>query len=483
MTYTTAVLVRIANLLRGGLLPTLLLAGCCFSQTITVSPKNGPPTSHLTVGGTGFPANSAVDVYFDLTDMALAATDSTGAFSKVPIQAPSSALPGIHYVTGVARANQAAGQTSFNVRTDWAQFGFTPNNQRQNPYENVLNAYNVGGLDLSWTFSTDIPTLSSPALAGGSIFFGSYDGNLYALNATTGHKIWSYLTGSIVVSSPAVSQGNVYFGSYDGNVYALNAKNGAFVWAYSVGGAVTASPTVSNGMVYIATEGSLIALNAKTGALVWSYGVNAISQAAPAVANGAVFVTGFDGFFSINATTGGLIWFEPLIEMSSATAVAQGLVYADWGITTFGVSTVTGQARFIGNFASNSFALAGGSLYDGFNFGVQAWSTSTESLEWTFSTSQTVVSSPAVANGVVYVGCNDDSIYALDAFSGAYLWSFQTAANISTSPVVANGMLYVTSVDGNVYAFSLPNGPAKVERPNPAELSPNTNLKISQPRL
>jgi len=94
-----------------------------------------------------------------------------------------------------------------------------------------------------------------------------------------------------------------------------------------------------------------------------------------------------------------------------------------------------------------------------------------------------VVSSPAVANGVVYVGCNDDSIYALNAATGAYLWSFQTAANISTSPVVANGMLYITSVDGNVYAFSLPNGPAKVERPTPAELSPNINLKISQPNL
>jgi len=485
MPHATGALVRIVNQVRNVFLLTLLLAGCCFSQTITISPKNGPPTSRLTVGGTGFPANSAVDVYFDLTDLALAATDSTGAFSKVPIQAPSWVLPGIHYITAVARANQAAAQTSFNVRTDWPQFGFTPNNQRQNPYENVLYTYNVGGLDLSWTFSTNIPTLSSPAIAGGSIFFGSYDGNLYALNATTGTKLWSYLTGSIVVSSPAVSQGNVYFGSYDGNVYALNAKNGAFLWAYSVGGAVTASPTVSNGMVYIATEGSLIALNAKTGVLAWSYGVSSISQAAPAVANGAVYVTGYDGFYSINATTGALIWNEPLVGMSSATAVAQGVVYANWAtdFATEAVNTITGQERWAGSFTTNSFALGGGMLYGGFDNGIYGTSASTGVGGWTFTTYASVVSSPAVANGVVYVGCNDDSIYALDAFSGAYLWSFQTAAIINTSPVVANGMLYVTSNDGNLYAFSIPNGPAKVERPNPAELSPNINLKISQPTL
>lgn len=194
MTHATGVLVRIADRVRGGSLLILLLAGCCFSQTITVSPKNGPPTSHLTVGGSGFPTNSVLDVYFDLTDLALAVTDSTGAFSKVSIQAPSSALPGIHYITAVARANQAAAQTSFNVRTDWPQFGFASNNQRQNPYENVLNANNVSGLDLSWTFVNGISILSSPAISGGSIYFGSEDGNLYALNATTGKKIWSYTT-------------------------------------------------------------------------------------------------------------------------------------------------------------------------------------------------------------------------------------------------------------------------------------------------
>ena len=78
------------------LLATSALSGWAFTQTITLSTKAGPPTAHISVGGSGFPANSAVDVYFDLSELALAVTDSTGAFSKVTIQAPKSALPGIY---------------------------------------------------------------------------------------------------------------------------------------------------------------------------------------------------------------------------------------------------------------------------------------------------------------------------------------------------------------------------------------------------
>jgi outer membrane protein assembly factor BamB len=412
-------------------------------------------------------------------------TDSTGTFSKITLQAPKSALPGTHYLTAVARANQAAAQTPFNVRTDWPQFGFTPGNARQNPYENVLDVNSVTGLDLRWTFPTAIAILSTPAVAGGVLYFGSEDGNLYALNATTGRKMWNYWA-AFLTSSPAVAQGNVYFGSYDGNVYALNAKTGALVWSYATGQTVGASPTVSNGTVYIVTASdTLLALNATSGALVWSYGVSGIAQAAPSVANGALYVTGHDGFYSINASTGALIWNEPLVGMSSATAVAQGVVYANWAdeFATEAVNTVTGNARWEGNFTTNSFALGGGTLYGGFNNGIYATGASSGTGGWSFPTSQPVIASPAVANGVVYAADYQGLVYAINATYGYELWSFQTGNFIYASPVVANGMLYVASVDHNLYAFGLPSGAAKIARPNPAELAPDMRLRIFNPAL
>ena len=59
------------------------------------------------------------------------------------------------------------------------------------------------------------------------------DGNVHALNASTGAMLWSYTTGSTIESSPAVANGVVYIGSDDGNVYALNASTGALLWSYT----------------------------------------------------------------------------------------------------------------------------------------------------------------------------------------------------------------------------------------------------------
>jgi outer membrane protein assembly factor BamB len=56
------------------------------------------------------------------------------------------------------------------------------------------------------------------------VYVGSDDYNVYALNAKTGAKLWSYTTGAFVASSPAVANGVVYVGSYDGKAYAFGVK-------------------------------------------------------------------------------------------------------------------------------------------------------------------------------------------------------------------------------------------------------------------
>ena len=67
---------------------------------------------------------------------------------------------------------------------------------------------------------------SSPAVANGLVFAGSYDGKMYAVNASSGGLVWSYLTDDMVVSSPAVVRGVVYFGSYDHMIYAVGTLTG-----------------------------------------------------------------------------------------------------------------------------------------------------------------------------------------------------------------------------------------------------------------
>ena len=50
-----------------------------------------------------------------------------------------------------------------------------------------------------------------------------------------------------------------------------------------------------------------------------------------------------------------------------------------------------------------------------------------------------VESSPVVANGIVYIGSDDSSVYALNADNGGKLWSYPTGSAVVSSPAVANG--------------------------------------------
>jgi outer membrane protein assembly factor BamB len=112
-----------------------------------------------------------------------------------------------------------------NASSSWSEF-HRPDMQRWDWAETILNVNNVGSLNLKWSYTTG-GAVSSSAVAHGVVYIGSGDGNVYALNASTGAKLWSYTTGNIVSSSPAVAHGVVYVGSHDGHVYALNASTGA----------------------------------------------------------------------------------------------------------------------------------------------------------------------------------------------------------------------------------------------------------------
>jgi outer membrane protein assembly factor BamB len=86
---------------------------------------------------------------------------------------------------------------------------------------------------------------------------------------------------------------------------------------------------------------------------------------------------------------------------------------------------------------------------------VRALKARTGARLWSYATGSQVESSPAVANGLVYIGSDDNRVCALDGRTGAKLWVYITGNSVFSSPAVANGMVYVGSRDGYVYAFGL----------------------------
>jgi outer membrane protein assembly factor BamB len=419
----------------------LWLAGLSFGQaTISLSPTSAPPTTSTRVSGSGFSPDATVDIYFDTTKEASAMTDGSGSFSNISIPVPGSALPGEHRIGALQTSNGDRVQAQFDVNTNWSQFHFSypagrvPAVNRVNPYENVLSTSTVSGLKLKWSFATGAAVFSSPAVANGVVYVGSEDGNVYALNASTGAKLWAFDTHVSVGSSPVVSNGVVYVGS--DRLFALDASTGAKLWSFAAPLDVDSSPAVVNGVVYTGWDnGNVYALDASTGAKLWSFvtraGYEVLSP--PAVVNGVVYVGSGDGnVYALNASTGTKLWqvFAGIVD--SSPGVADGVVY---------VSSA--------------------------NRNVYALNASTGAPLWGFATGNSVESSPAVANGVVYFGSYDNNVYALNASTGAKLWSFATGNFVFASPVVANGVVYIGSEDGNVYAFGLTGSNGPVRGPQP----------------
>jgi hypothetical protein len=71
----------------------------------------------------------------------------------------------------------------------------------------------VQNAKLLWTFQTKGPVRSSPAVTESTVFIGSTDGTLYAIDRGSGEVRWAADVGSPVSSSPAVAEGLVLFGS------------------------------------------------------------------------------------------------------------------------------------------------------------------------------------------------------------------------------------------------------------------------------
>lgn len=481
---------------RSSLIGAFLFATVCgapAAPSVTLSPSAGHPQQQFSVSGSGFNPNRLIDVYWDTTDVLLVTSNANGAFSSHNISVPADALPGAHWVTAGERDNGLAAQAAFYVRTIWAEYGFSARGKRFNPWENVISPANVNRLDMAWTFKTGDVIYSSPAVAYGKVYVGSYDGKLYALDAITGAKQWSATTGaSIVYSSPAVSGSTVYVGSGDHYLWAFDATTGAFKWKYQTGSFVDSSPTVANGTVYVGSgDNSLYALDAATGALKWSAATGSIIYSTPAVADGSVFVGSYDNsFYAFNAATGAPTW--SLVtggQIIGSPGVAYGRVFVgstDHNFYAMSLADGTTSVTSFGNAVFGGPALAYGQIYLGDYSGDFHALTSHLDASWDSNAGNPINASAAVANGIVYFGDSAGYFRALDAGSGALLWSARLGTDIDTSsPAVADGMVYLGSTDHRLYAFAIDGGNAAVYHrdknpPRMELLHPNRRLKPSR---
>jgi outer membrane protein assembly factor BamB len=108
--------------------------------------------------------------------------------------------------------------------------------------------------------------LSTPAVAGGNVFAGSSDAQfLQCVEQSTGKEVWRFKTNGPVWSSVAIAGSIAYFGSNDGNLFALDRVSGAERWRFKTNDRIFSSPVAADGMVYFGSDdGNLYALKGST---------------------------------------------------------------------------------------------------------------------------------------------------------------------------------------------------------------------------
>jgi outer membrane protein assembly factor BamB len=135
------------------------------------------------------------------------------------------------------------------------------------------------------------------------MYVGNTDGRMYSFSAADGKLAWARATGSYVYSSPAAAQvpgGQplVWFGSYNGTFYALDARSGATRWTFRSGGRILGAPTVVGNIVYFSDYGkrTTYGLNANTGNKEWFYPRGAFN---PVISDGrSIFLTGHSAMYT-----------------------------------------------------------------------------------------------------------------------------------------------------------------------------------------
>jgi outer membrane protein assembly factor BamB len=309
----------------------------------------------------------------------------------------------------------------------------------------------LGGVQ--WRFATGGAVRSSPAVVGDWLYVGSSDGHLYALNRTTGSRRWSVDLGSPVNGSPAVADGLVVVGSRDGTFHAFDAGSGATRWTFATGDlipwewgfegwdAYTSSPVIAGSVVLFgAGDGVLYALALASGTETWRFATEGRIRSSPAVADGVVFAGSADGrLYAVDLASGEERWrYEPE-----------------------GVTLVSADFGFDRKSIISSPAVVDGTVYVGSRDGwMYAVDQRTGAFRWRADHAVSwAMSSPAVVDGIVYSGTSDGAfVHALDASSGEERWRIDAEGYTWSSPAVTTRGVYIGDAGGNVWALDRVDG-------------------------
>jgi outer membrane protein assembly factor BamB len=285
---------------------------------------------------------------------------------------------------------------------------------------------------VAWELRTDGATWAPPGFDGDTVYAGSSDGRLYAVELSTGKLRWRYDAREELGTRPVVADGTVFVMSLQDTLFAVDAKTGAWRWhhrrearsGFSIRGA--AGPAVRDGVIYAGySDGFVAALEAGTGQARWERLVAPPGDYQDVdgleLAGDRLYVTAFSGsVLCLDLASGDTVWV-----FRAAGAVR---LVADRGL----VVVVTG---------STLYGLAAAS-------GAPLWSVPLEGAPGT--------GQPVRAGALVLLPTGEAGLRFVEAASGRTLRTLEPGTGISGTPALLGSRVYALSNGGELLALDLP---------------------------
>jgi len=284
-----------------------------------------------------------------------------------------------------------------------------------------------------------------PASPGGSH-------RLLAADLSTGRHIWEQEISGDVITAPVISDGTVYFTTFDGTSYALNAADGSVVWVKA--NAATSAPVIAGGQLYETrktlsgkdTIEGLARVDAKQG--------NARDKELIAKSKAEYLDKGKGGGVALSAQA--MTSLDASVGFSTAPAPAK-LAQANEAV---GVNTVAGAWAYQGSRAAVSkgqILNAQGNYINSVRAadGKQTWQA--EVVGTHAAPGGQVFSPPAVGRDSLYLAGAAGYLVSVRQSDGGVNFSYAMKAPIAFQPALAKGNVYAGTSDGRLICLKTGN--------------------------
>jgi outer membrane protein assembly factor BamB len=281
-------------------------------------------------------------------------------------------------------------------------------------------------LVIRWKIKLKDSVEGTAAIVGDTVYVGSLDEHLYALNLADGKEKWKYKAGPIK-APPSVKDGAVYVGDEEGMFHCVDAKTGGKRWTFETGGEITSGANFAGDHILFGGWDSTLYCLTKDGKLAWKFKTEGPVNGAPAIAGNRTFVAGCDSHLHV-------------IDIKAGKELAK----IDLGGQAGATAAIAGNMLYVGTMSNQVLAV----------------DLKKNDIAWAFEPqrSQPFYGSAAVTDKLVIVGCRNKLLHALERTKGTEVWKFPTMGRVDSSPVVVGKRVFVGSTDGNLYVIDLDKG-------------------------